>query len=811
MIAPMAQGQTWIEQGPGSVTGGQVEGMAAQSNPVYGAVHRIAASPTDPNTVFIGAVNGGVWRTTNATAANPSWTPVTDFLPSLSTGALVFDQSNSNTLYLGAGKYSSLSSSGGARAGMFTSTDGGSTWSAVAGNSAFTAGGANISGIVANGQTILVTVDASDSNSYSDIGVWRSTNGGQTFTHLGSAAGLSNRKGTAIVADPTNSNRYYLAVHGAATDANRGVYRSDDGGATWTQMHDAAMDAIVGSSTGNMKVTVNNNGALFVGIVNSGKLAGVFRTTDQGGSFTSFGIPTTTDGGGNPIVNGIHPGGQGGLHFSMLADPTNNDVLYIGGDRQPLYAEVNNVSAVGATNYTGRLFRSSGPGAWTAITNNQTVAGSSPHADSRALAFDANGNLLEGDDGGFYRRSSPGNSTGDWTSAAGSGATGLRVSEVHSVAYDNHGGIAMIGTQDTGCSQQSAAGSQIWNSLTSGDGGVVGVYDRAGAANSYRYSSSQNLGGFKYRTYNASGAQVGGSIYPALSVNGGGGLSLTQFEPAAFEEDEEEKASVPEDPYTPGVPFYTKYGVNKVDAGRLVFGTRSLYETSDHGATLECLGGITGGAPTVRFGSAVNAVVYGGFKGAIGHADVLYTGAGTELRIRPAGGGFNVLPTVDAAYNAAAGASGFSITDVVLDYTDWDTAFVADSFERVYLTQDAGASWAQIPGLSGVIGNELETLEYIEHGSARAVFAGGLNGVFYSIDTGSGFGAWTEFGGLSLPNAKVRDLDYDPVADVLVVGLQGRGVWDVPNASSFVTPEPGTISLLVVGSLVLRLTRRRQS
>ena len=71
--------QTWLEQGPAISRSGQVEGMSAQSNPVYGAVNVLAVHPTNPNILLIGSVNGGVWRTTNATAANPSWTPTTDW------------------------------------------------------------------------------------------------------------------------------------------------------------------------------------------------------------------------------------------------------------------------------------------------------------------------------------------------------------------------------------------------------------------------------------------------------------------------------------------------------------------------------------------------------------------------------------------------------------------------------------------------------------------------------------------------------------------------------------------------------------
>ena len=405
-----ALAQTWISQGPGPTTGGQVSGMDAQNSPVYGAIERIAVNPTNSNTMLIGTVNGGVWRTTDALDANPNWTPVTDFLPSLSIGALTYDTANPNTVYAGIGQYSAYSGVGGASAGLFQSTNGGQSWVAVAGNSAFTSGGSSICAVVANGQNILVTSDkATNSSSWSSFGLWRSTDGGLNFSQVTSGL-LPDMYGAALAADPTNTNRYYVAGYNPFDATKGGVWRTDDAGASWTNIDNAAITAVVGTNTVNMKLSVNTNGTLFVGIVNSGQLAGVFRTQNQGASFTNLGFPTTVDG---VNTNGLITNKQGNIHFSMLADPTNDNVLYVGGATQ--WTLQNN--ATGATNWTGRLFRRDGTN-WTAITDNFTSGGSAPHADSRALAFDSNGNLIEGDDGGIFRRSSPTTTNGNWTAMA---------------------------------------------------------------------------------------------------------------------------------------------------------------------------------------------------------------------------------------------------------------------------------------------------------------------------------------------------------------------------------------------------------
>ena len=79
-------GGRWTAQGPGPTRFGQVDNVTPNDE-VVGAIHTVAAHPTDGNTLYVGGVNSGIWRTGNATAASPSWTPLTDNFPSLSIGA----------------------------------------------------------------------------------------------------------------------------------------------------------------------------------------------------------------------------------------------------------------------------------------------------------------------------------------------------------------------------------------------------------------------------------------------------------------------------------------------------------------------------------------------------------------------------------------------------------------------------------------------------------------------------------------------------------------------------------------------------
>src|SRR5213079_949625 len=113
----------------------------ATAGTIYsGRATAIAVAPTCKQsgcTVFIGAAGGGVWKTTNALAATPSWSQVSDGqIPSNAIGSLAFDASGN--LYAGTGEPNGSSDSE-AGVGLYKSTDGGRHWALVSGSTASTA------------------------------------------------------------------------------------------------------------------------------------------------------------------------------------------------------------------------------------------------------------------------------------------------------------------------------------------------------------------------------------------------------------------------------------------------------------------------------------------------------------------------------------------------------------------------------------------------------------------------------------------------------------------------------------------------
>lgn len=760
---------TWISQGPDSIIGGanvRVEGKTQA-----GALAAVVAHPTDPNILWVSSVNGGIWKTTNATAANPTWSTTTDAMPSLSINALDIDPDNPNNLIAGVGTRSSLGRIGGKLSGLLRTTDGGTTWTPLGQTGTANLQGHLFSGVAVRGSTIVAVSREKFVDGRNFFGeLLRSTDNGETFSRV-NVADRTERLYTELVVDPTNPNRLYAA----AIKEGAGVFVSNDGGATWQAT--ATLEELTASSA-NARIAVGKSGEIYVGVVNEG-LEVVYRSADQGANWASMGVPTTQE--GDNLV-GIHPGGQGGLHFSIAADPTNANVVYVGGDAQP---RINNSfpNSIGALSFSGRLFRGEfgTTKTWTPITDNFAdpdgengpIDGTGPHADSRNMTFSANGTLIEVDDGGIYQRTAPTQDTGIWTSLMGTTgiSSGLRITEVHSVDWDSKTKRILAGAQDNGVLAGRANANQPWDELRGGDGGRVAIDDISGE-NSLWYFSSQRLGGFQYREVTPTG-HINKAVFANLKVrNGSNGQVLKDYE---------------------GVeqPFYTPIKLNEVRPDwQIVVGTKGVYESKGEDTETQfsntrnfnftdltdkrLITNVTGGA-----------IAYGGRSEGQDNPYVLYVG--TEVNRQT---GALYLRTEENGRLSKVNAfpdTTKPIRDIALDPKDWHKAYVLNS-NKIYSTTDAGETWTDITGNLLAEGNlgadSLRSVEYIP-GGKDGLIVSGLGGVFsleapQTVDQNL---TWTRLG-TGLPNVVVYDLNYDTTDDLLTVGTLGRGIWTIPQVRS---------------------------
>ncbi|MDJ0655908.1 MAG: Ig-like domain-containing protein [Xanthomonadales bacterium] len=706
---------------------GNIDNTSAD-DPASGAINALAAHPSDPDVIYIGSVNGGIWKTGNGTSASPTWVPQTDALGSLGVGDIQFDplDPSNQTLVAGLGRFSSFARIGAPRLGVIRTTDGGSTWT-VLGNSM---AGRNVSSVVARGSTLVAGVDAADTGfDCANLGIFRSTDTGSSWSQI--TTGIGRGRVDAMAADPNSSDRLYASVVSAdvcdATGQN-GIYRSNDAGVSWVKVSDPAMDSLMESSGGShVEISVGASSQVFVAIVaaSTGQLAGVFRSSNGNpGSWVDLGLPGSNE----PSFIGIHPGAQGGIHTSLVADPFNANLVYIGGDRQPLSIDdtFSFPNSINAESFSGRLFRGDATGpAWTPLTHVGTQNNSAPHADSRIMVFDANGDLLQGDDGGIFRRTAPASLAGDWEPVNGS----LQVTEQHSLAYDTASGVAVSGNQDNGSSFQQLPGGLSWESIRGGDGGDVAIDTLANPGSSVRYASSQNLGGIARFNFDASNVFQGGVLLPLSLVGGGTPLQ---------------------------VQFVTPIAVNQAVADRLIIGGGSVYESLDQGDTIREVGpGITAA------GLGRNSIAYG----AQDNPDLLYVVTNDQrLYQRAAAGGQFVV-----VYTAAPGQG---LEGVALDPADSSRAFLIEN-SRVMFTETTGARWNDVTGnLQALEPGRLRSVVYIDSPAQSAIAVGTDRGVFTAW--GPGFSGWIQ-AGTGLPSAPVFDLQYDASQDRLIAGTLGRG------------------------------------
>ncbi|HWB07900.1 MAG TPA: choice-of-anchor L domain-containing protein [Pirellulales bacterium] len=468
----------WQPQGPAPIVGGQTTNTSSgpYTDPVVGEIKTVLTVPTNPNIIYVGTVNGGIWKTTNGTSADPTWTALTDNLPSLSIGAMQFDPGDPtfNTIIAGIGAFSSFNNAGGTLSGLIETTNGGQSWSVVTPSisSPATPVGLNISGVSERGNVIMAAANGASG------GLLRSTDGGQTFTLSSGAltSGIPTGPVSSLIGDPLNSQVFYAAVLG------QGIFMSNDGGATWSNVTPANLSAILNASPTGDNIQIADNGqAVYFGyekfnsttsqtqlvLIDRSPVVGISSTT-----WTAMDLPQTIE---NNSVFGLNPAGAGNLDFSIVADPSNVNLVYVGGDQQP--GPINGVAfpnSVGATNYTGRLFRgdASKPlgSQWTPITNNDTANGSAPPADSRSLTIDSTGRLIDVDSGGIYALSSPSTTSGSWSSLVGNG---LQISQFYSVAYDTLTNTIIAGGQDTGVDEQALPGWQILQIASNATGSTI--------------------------------------------------------------------------------------------------------------------------------------------------------------------------------------------------------------------------------------------------------------------------------------------------------------------------------------------------
>ena len=436
------QPQQWTSIGPRGLYGDNgFFGSLPQLD--AGRVPALAFHPTDRFTLYAGTSAGGVWKSTNEGA---SWVPLTDTECSLTTGAIAVDPVNPEIVYVGTGEPSEAT----AGCGVLRSTNGGGSWTAYGAN-VFTTNAATswaVYSLVVDrasaGSTTTTTVLAATLR-----GIMRSTNSGQSWSVVTQPLTFSDLK-----QHPTDPNIMYAARVGVAGSAvPAGLWRSNDRGATWE-----VVTTFAGDSVRRIEIAVSpaRPGSVWMIAGRADRqLAGLWRWDDATNSRVSLDAigPRAVEPSGR-----LNFGGQSEYNLMIAVDPSDADIMYIGG-----------VRAYKSTD-GGTSFRETG----------ERI-----HVDWHAIAVDPNDpqRVIAGNDGGMFLSRDRGNT---WSSLNAGLTTSLHYPGLSLHPTDPTGVIT--GLQDNG-TIITRNGMLQWNGVYGGDGAFTAINPES--PNTY-YVSSQS-------------------------------------------------------------------------------------------------------------------------------------------------------------------------------------------------------------------------------------------------------------------------------------------------------------------------------
>lgn len=671
-----------VERGEGWVLGGPLN--------IGGRISAVAMHPSDMQTIYAGAASGGIFKTTNTGA---SWVPIFDDALSLSIGDIAIAPSDPDIIWVGTGE---ANAGGGSMAydgfGIYKSTDAGSTWEHLGLENS-----GSIGRLVIHPSDPQVCFVAAMGRLFSDNperGVFRTLDGGQNWQkvlYVNDSVGAID-----IVMHPDHPDTLYAALWERVRRPDRrnyggpgcGIYRSYDGGDSWTELTGGLPSSSPANGRIGIDISKSDPNILYaIYADNTGYFAGVYRT-DNGGD-TWF---RTNDGDLSYMYASY------GWWFGRISiDPVDPDIAYaIGFD----------------------LYKTTDGG------NNWPMISSTVHVDHHDLAaHPLNHNFVVlGNDGGIYL-SNNGGST--WTFFEN-----LPITQFYTCEIDEQYPQRLYGgTQDNGTNRTLSGGTGDWQSIYWGDGFFVLVDP---SDNNYIYAEYQ-YGNFARST--------NGGLYFDYAMNGISGSDRMNWNtPFVF------------DPNNPQI---------------LYFGANRLYKTTNRAEFWQVI------SPDLTNGGVNSNVVYGTITAiavAPSNSQFIYVGTddGNVWRTENAGGGW---------ISISAGLPLRWVTRMAVDPYDEGIVYITLSGYRydnylphVFRSTDGGGNWQDITGdLPEAPANDI----IVDPSLDSTLYLATDFGVFVTRNLGQN---WSMLGD-NLPNVPIVDLDFHQPTRTLIAATYGRSMY----------------------------------
>lgn len=632
-----------------------------------------AVAPSTTGSLFIGTASGGVWQSTNGAY----WSALTDAQCNLTVGALTIDPADPNVLYAATGEYNTNSWG----CGILRSIDGGASWNQL-GATAFRVTRGGLPAGSASFGKLLVSRPAGGSVSNTvvigatNVGVFRSPDGGSTWSFVLTGATAS------LAAHPTKPGIMYAGNSDNFTASRRGVYKSTDNGVTWASL--PTMPGTTADQIERIEVAVTPAAPELVYAAVAGpdfKLLGLFVWDNSAGTWSRLAANGVYTG-----SNRLDFGEQSWYNMAIAVDPVNASRIYLAGVRG---------------------FRSDDGGA------TFSSMGMDIHVDWHAIAIDPRNPdiVYAGTDGGVFVSTDRG---GSWASRN----SGLTVTQYYpGISASPNGSQIMGGSQDNGTHVYT--GSMYWNGLSSGDGG--------------------------YTATNYANPEI---FYTESQWDPDAGAHILRFDATSVTS--RSAGIVGSD----RAEFMPPYVIDPVTPTMLYFGTHRLYRTTNEGASWTPI------TSDLTKGSGVITTI------AVSKLDPLtiYIGTsdGSVGVSRDRGATFSpIINGIPNRYVTRIAVDPDDPTHVLLTVSGFGTG-------HVFETRSAGAQWIDIT--AGLVDAPVNAVAFV---SGIGIMVGTDVGVFQTPTSGAG---WTA-APAGIPNVIVQDLIYVPGAKLVLAGTYGRGMF----------------------------------
>ncbi len=279
-----------------------------------GRSNAVSGVPGQPNTFYFGSVGGGVWKSENS---GRTWNPIFDSQPVPSIGAIGIATSNPNVLYVGTGE-SDMRSQISFGNGIYKSTDAGKTWTHIGLDNTRQIGRILVD--PRNPELVFVAALGHAYGANADRGVYRSSDGGATWQKVlykGDNIGAIDlafdpRNSRTIYATLWNSRRPPWSIYSPSYGPGSGIFKSTDGGDNWQQL----TEGLPTERVGRIGIAVAPTNSNLVYAIVDAKQGGIYRSDDAGATWRK-------------MSDEHRIWGRGWYFCNVVVDPENPETVYV--------------------------------------------------------------------------------------------------------------------------------------------------------------------------------------------------------------------------------------------------------------------------------------------------------------------------------------------------------------------------------------------------------------------------------------------------------------------------------------------------